>query len=60
MAHAPRLQALEERHARLEMLIAEEDGRPRPDETELARLKREKLKLRDEMERLRRESLNAA
>ena len=55
MANAPRLQALEERHAKLEMMIAEEDGRPRPNETELARLKREKLKLRDEMEKLRRE-----
>lgn len=57
MPNAPRLRALEDRHAMLERQIAAEDGRPRPDEDELARLKREKLKLRDEIERLRRDMM---
>ncbi|MCU0886825.1 MAG: YdcH family protein [Rubritepida sp.] len=54
MIHAPRLRALETRHADLEERIASEGGRPRPDNEALARLKREKLALKEEMERLRR------
>jgi len=54
MATAARLRALEERHAMLEREIAEEDARPRPDELELQRLKREKLRVKEEIERLRR------
>lgn len=54
MIHAPRLQALETRHANLEDRIAQEGARPRPDEGALARLKREKLQLKEEMEKLRR------
>jgi len=48
-----RLSALKERHASLEMRIADEDQRPRPDAETLARLKREKLRVKEEMERLR-------
>jgi hypothetical protein len=48
-----RIASLEERHAALERRILDEDSRPRPDEIELARLKREKLRLKEEMERLR-------
>lgn len=55
MNHAPRLRALEERHAALERQITEEDARPRPDDAELTRLKREKLRVKEEMERLRRD-----
>lgn len=55
MLHAPRLRSLAERHATLERQIGAEDARPRPDEAELARLKREKLRLKEEIERLRRE-----
>ncbi len=54
MATGPRLRALEQRHASLEQRIAEEDGRPRPDEDALHRLKREKLQVKEEIERLRR------
>lgn len=54
MAHSPRLKTLEDRHAALDRQILEEDGRPRPDNAELARLKLEKLKLKEEIERLRR------
>ncbi len=48
-----RLDALMERHASLEMRICEEDHRPRPDSEALTRLKLEKLRLKEEMERLR-------
>jgi hypothetical protein len=48
-----RLQTLNDRHAALEARISDEGGRPKPNETELARLKREKLRLKEEMERLR-------
>lgn len=48
-----RLSSLKERHANLEMQIAEEDQRPRPDAEILGRLKREKLHVKEEMERLR-------
>lgn len=54
MINAPRLQALETRHASLENRIAQEGARPRPDDGALTRLKREKLQLKEEMERLRR------
>jgi hypothetical protein len=53
MPEFPRLRTLEERHAALEARIAEEDNRPKPDADQLTRLKREKLRLKEEMERLR-------
>jgi hypothetical protein len=49
-----RLQTLHDRHAALEARIADEGARPRPNDVELARLKREKLRLKEEMERLSR------
>ncbi|MBX6745023.1 MAG: YdcH family protein [Acetobacteraceae bacterium] len=55
MLQSPRLRSLEERHANLERQITQEDARPRPDELEIARLKREKLRVKEEIERLRRE-----
>ena len=54
MAELARLRALQERHAALESRIAAEDNRPKPDAEALTRLKREKLRLKEEMERLRR------
>jgi hypothetical protein len=48
-----RLDALKERHAVLESRIADEDQRPRPDSDALTRLKVEKLRVKEEMERLR-------
>ena len=47
------LDALRERHAALELRIADEDQRPRPDSDTLKRLKIEKLRVKEEMERLR-------
>jgi len=48
-----RLQALQDRHAALEAKITDEATRPRPDDAELTKMKREKLRLKEEMERLR-------
>jgi hypothetical protein len=47
------LEALKERHASLESRITDEDHRPQPDSAALMRLKIEKLRLKEEMERLR-------
>lgn len=47
------LESLKARHAELELRIAEEDQRPRPDADVISRLKREKLHLKEEIERLR-------
>ena len=48
-----RLDALKERHASLETRIFDEDHRPQPDTEALMRLKLEKLRLKEEMERIR-------
>lgn len=51
-----RLESLQERHASLETRIADEDQRPRPDSDTLMRLKLEKLRVKEEIERLRSQS----
>ena len=48
-----RIDSLKDRHAILESRISDEDHRPRPDGEALSRLKVEKLRLKEEMERLR-------
>ena len=48
-----RIDSLKGRHASLEARIGEEDQRPQPNAESLARLKREKLRLKEELERLR-------
>lgn len=48
-----RMESLKERHAALETRIADEDSRPRPDSDALMRLKLEKLRVKEEIERLR-------
>ena len=52
MSLQARIDSLKERHASLESQIADEDHRPRPDEGTLSRLKVQKLRLKEEMERL--------
>jgi hypothetical protein len=47
------LESLKARHAELEARIEEEDQRPKPDADVMSRLKREKLHLKEEIERLR-------
>ncbi len=53
MSMQSRLESLKARHAELETRIEEEDQRPRPDAEVMSRLKREKLHLKEEIERLR-------
>lgn len=48
-----RIASLTQRHATLEQQIFEEDHRPQPNAETLSRLKREKLRLKEEMQRLR-------
>jgi hypothetical protein len=52
MSLQSRIESLKTRHASLETRIADEDHRPRPDSEALSRLKLEKLRLKEEMERL--------
>jgi hypothetical protein len=53
MSLQARLDALKERHASLEARLFDEDNRPQPDAETIARLKIEKLQVKDEMERIR-------
>jgi hypothetical protein len=46
------IEVLKERHASLDSKILEEDRRPRPDDGALSRLKLEKLRLKEQMQRL--------
>ena len=45
--------SLRHKHAHLEHLIDEELHRPMPDQSVLARMKKEKLRIKEEIERLR-------
>ncbi len=53
MSIQSRLESLKARHTDLESRLADEDHRPKPDAELVARIKREKLHLKEEMERLR-------
>ena len=53
MSLQSRIESLKTRHASLESRITDEDHRPRPDSDALAKLKLEKLRLKEEMDRLR-------
>ena len=52
MSLQSRIETLKGRHASLELRIADEDHRPRPNGDALQRLKVEKLRLKEELERL--------
>jgi hypothetical protein len=56
MALSAHLQELSERHRQLERRIEEEMARPGSDDLEIRRLKQEKLKLKDEIYRLKGET----
>ena len=47
--HQAHVSALAAKHAGLESKILEESQRPRPDSATLARLKKEKLRVKEEM-----------
>ena len=53
MSLQSRIETLKDRHASLETRIADEDHRPQPNGEALSRLKVEKLRLKEEMEKLR-------
>ncbi len=53
MSLQSRIESLKTRHAGLDTKIADEDHRPRPDAEALSKLKLEKLRLKEEMDRLR-------
>jgi hypothetical protein len=53
MSLESRIESLKGRHAALESRITDEDSRPRPDTEALMKLKVEKLRLKEELERLR-------
>ncbi|HVZ70181.1 MAG TPA: DUF465 domain-containing protein [Rhizomicrobium sp.] len=53
MALAGHIQELSEKHRKLEQRIESEMAHPDWDETAIAALKKEKLRLKDEIERLR-------
>ena len=52
MSQQARIESLRTRHANLDSRISEEDHRPQPDQDALHRLKLEKLRVKQEMERL--------
>ena len=56
MSLQSRIDSLRTRHATLDTRITDEDTRPAPDQTTLNRLKLEKLRVKEEMERLRRQT----
>ncbi|MSO89385.1 MAG: DUF465 domain-containing protein [Rhodospirillaceae bacterium] len=49
-----KLEALKVKHARLEGEIHDENSRPQPDFVHITELKREKLKIKDELSRMTR------
>ena len=56
MSLQSRIESLKTRHHALDARISDEDHRPRPDPDALIKLKGEKLRLKDEMERLAQQS----
>ena len=56
MSLQARLTSLKGRHADLETRIHDEDHRPRPDGSTLSRLKQQKLRLKEEIERVSRQA----
>lgn len=53
MATAAHLESLVEKHSHLQAVIDQEIHRPLPDAARLAKLKREKLRLKEEITRLK-------
>ena len=49
MSDREHIEALRSKHAELEALIDEEEKRPAPDDIKLHELKREKLRIKDEL-----------
>ena len=56
MTVAEHVEALRAKHAALKHSVEEENQRPHPDEFRIAELKREKLRIKDEIARLEAEA----
>jgi len=52
MTAGEQIEALKARHAQLENRLEEETKRPHPDPLAVAQIKKEKLRLKDELQRL--------
>lgn len=52
MTGVEQLDVLKSRHAELEQILEEETGRPQPDQSIIAGLKKEKLRIKDELAQL--------
>jgi len=52
MSLQERISALRERHAHLQHLIDDEIRRPHPNDNRVVELKRQKLRIKDEIERI--------
>ena len=52
MSAEERIEALKNKHHSLEAAINEENSRPHPDEFEIASLKKQKLRIKDEIANL--------
>jgi len=50
MIAEPRIESLRERHATLDTAISQETQRPHPNESRIHELKREKLRIKDQIE----------
>jgi hypothetical protein len=55
MSQLDRIEALKEKHASLERALDDETHRPLPDQAALHDLKRQKLKIKDEIHQLERQ-----
>ena len=60
MALEHRIESLQKRHAHIQSQLEFEEARPSPDAALIQQLKREKLSLKDEIERLSSQSQEAA
>ena len=49
MSEETHVESLKSRHAELEALIDDENGRPHPDDDIINQLKREKLRIKDQL-----------
>ena len=60
MTVAEHVEALYAKHAALKQAVEEENQRPHPDEFRIAELKREKLRIKDEIAKLEAEAKSKA
>lgn len=49
MAHANNIDALRDKHAELEAKLEDENSRPLPEQTVISAIKRQKLRIKDQM-----------